>query len=117
MPTLDRAVDVADIVTTLKSYGLTHSDIGVATGAHPRSVANWKATSAIRPEYEDRLRKLQAVVLRLAPALRPRAVGQWLRLANPSLGARTPLSCLASGDHDAVMQAVADYVAEATTAS
>ncbi len=45
-PTLDRAVEVSQVVRGLRAYGLTQAEIGTATGAKVRAVRNWERTSA-----------------------------------------------------------------------
>src|SRR5207247_6847081 len=79
---LDRAVEVRDVVAAMAGFNLTQTDLARATGASERSVRNWKRTSAIRPEYEERLREIREVALIMQDSLTPRGVGQWLRARN-----------------------------------
>jgi len=106
---IERAIDVGQVVDILKTYGITQREIARATGAHPRSVANWKARSTIRSDHEERLRLLQFVVLVLSEVLRPVAVGQWFRTRNGLLDNRPPLAALEEGADDAVVRAAVAY--------
>lgn len=108
--TLNRAVEVRDIVRSLREFGLTQEVIARATGASQRSVRNWQETSAIRPRTAERLHDLRGIVLVLAETLTPRGVGQWLRARNRILGGRRPLDVLAGGHFEQVRQAAAAYV-------
>lgn len=107
---LDRAVEVRDVVTALAGFSLTQNDLARATGASERSVRNWKRTSAIRPEYEERLREIREVALILQDSLTPRGVGQWLRARNRLLVGRRPIDLLAEGDVAAVSKAAQAFV-------
>lgn len=107
---LEKAVEVKDIVQAVLQYGLTQRTLAMATGASERSVRNWERTSAIRSNYEDRLRELQEIVLVLRETLTPRGVGQWLRATNRLLGGRRPIELLAEGNVKAVRAAAASYV-------
>jgi hypothetical protein len=107
---LDRAVEVGDVVRRLRDYGLTQSAIAKATGATVRSVRNWQETSAIRPRNDERLRDLREIVLILRDTLTPRGVGQWLTARNRLLGGRRPIEVLSEGDAKAVRDAATAYV-------
>ncbi len=74
-----------------------------------RSVRNWQETSAIRPQYDERLRGLREIVLVLKETLTPRGVSQWLTARNRLLGGRRPLDVLAQGDVRAVRDAAQAY--------
>jgi hypothetical protein len=108
--TLDRAVEVRDVVKALGALSLTQSDLAAATGASERSVRNWKKTSAIRGEYEERLRDVRDVALILQDSLSSRGVGQWLRARNRLLGGRRPLELIAEGDVERVKNAAQAFV-------
>jgi len=109
-PSLERAVEVRDVVHGLRRYGLTQAEIGTATGAKVRAVRNWERTSSTRRRTEDRLRDLREVVLMLQRTLSPRGVGQWLRARNRVLQGRRPLEALAAGDVEAVRAAAESFV-------
>lgn len=108
--TLESAVEVSDLVRAVLSFGLTQKVVAEATGATERTVRNWLTTSAIRPQYEERLRELQDIVLVLKETLTPRGVGQWLRAKNRLLDGRRPLEVLAEGHAAAVRAAAESYV-------
>lgn len=108
--TLDRAVEVGEVVLRLRDYGLTQASIAKATGATVRSVRNWQETSAIRPQNDERLRELREIVLLLRETLTPRGVGQWLNARNRLLGGRRPIEVLAEGRANAVRDAASAYV-------
>ncbi|MFA5889548.1 MAG: DUF2384 domain-containing protein [Actinomycetota bacterium] len=108
--TLDRAVEVRDVVSSLRRFGLTQKDIASATGASERSIRNWAKTSAIRPTHEGRLSDLREVVLILQDSLTARGVGQWLRARNRLLDGQTPIELLAHGKVDLVRAAAASFV-------
>lgn len=71
---------------------------------------NWKKTSAIRPEYEERLRDVRDVVLILQDSLTPKGVRQWLRARNRMLQSKRPLEMIAKGKVDAVIKAAQAFV-------
>jgi hypothetical protein len=113
MPTataLDRAVEVKDVVTALRRYGLTQKDLAVATGAAERSVRNWAATSAIRATHEERLRAVRDIVLILKDSLTDRGVGQWLRARNRLLDGERPIDLIPRGDVDNVRRAAESFI-------
>lgn len=107
---LDRAVEVRDVVSALAGFSLTQADLARATGASERSVRNWKKTSAIRPEYEERLRDVREVALILQDSLTPRGVGQWLRARNRMLGGRRPIELIGEGELAKVKEAAQAFV-------
>jgi hypothetical protein len=94
--TLNRAVEVKDVVHGLQEFGLTQKVIAHATGASERSVRNWLRSSAIRSRTADRLQDLREIVLLLSETLTPRGVGQWLRARNRLLGGHKPIELLAA---------------------
>ena len=109
--TLDRAVDVRDVVRRLRDeYGLTQSAIAKATGASARSVRNWEASSAIRARNDERLQDLREIVLILSETLTTRGAGQWLRARNRLLSGQRPIDVLAEGNVKAVRDAARAYV-------
>ncbi len=107
---LGRAIEVKDVVEALSEFKVSQADLATATGASERSVRNWKKTSAIRPEYEERLRDVQEVALILQDSLTPRGVGQWLRARNRMLGGRRPLEMIAKGKVKEVIRAAQAFV-------
>ncbi len=107
---LDRAVEVKDVVSALKHFGLTQKDLAAATGAAERSVRNWATTSAIRPAHEERLRGVREVALILKDSLTARGVGQWLRAKNRLLGGARPIELIAKGDVDEVLKAAESFI-------
>ena len=107
---LDRAVEVRDVVEALARSNLTQADLARATGASERSVRNWKRTSAIRPQFDERLRELRDVALILQDSLTRRGVGQWLRARNRLLDGRRPIELIAQGEVDAVSEAAQAFV-------
>lgn len=107
---LSRAVEVKDVVAALSEFKLSQADIAAATGASERSVRNWRKTSAIRPEYEERLRDVQEVVLVLEGSLSPRGVSQWLRARNRMLQGKRPLELIAKRKVDEVIRAAQAFV-------
>lgn len=107
---LDRAVEVRDVVKALAGFTLTQADLAQATGASERSVRNWKKTSAIRSEYEERLRDVRDIALILQDSLTPRGVGQWLRARNRMLGGRRPLELIHESDLAKVKEAAQAFV-------
>jgi transcriptional regulator with XRE-family HTH domain len=109
-PTLDRAVEVSQVVRGLRAYGLTQAEIGTATGAKVRAVRNWERTSATRRGTEDRLQDLRHIVLTLQRTLTERGVGQWLRARNRLLHGQRALDVLAAGNVEAVRQAADAFV-------
>jgi DNA-binding XRE family transcriptional regulator len=108
--TLDRAVEVADVVKALGGLSLTQSDLAKATGASERSVRNWKKNSAIRSAYEERLRDVRDVALILQDSLTPRGVAQWLRARNRLLAGARPLELISQGEVERVKQAAQAFV-------
>lgn len=107
---LDRAVEVRDVVETLRALGLTQDAIARASGVSVKSVQNWVRTSAIRPAHEDRLRALREIALVLQDTLTARGVGQWFRAPNRLLQGRRPIEDLSAGHVDAVRDAARAYV-------
>lgn len=107
---LDRAVEVKDVVSALKRFGLTQKDLATATGAAERSVRNWATTSAIRPTHEERLRGVREIVLILKDSLSERGVGQWLRARNRLLGKQRPIDLLGKGEIDSVRKAAESFI-------
>jgi hypothetical protein len=108
--TLGRAVEVKDVVTALQGFKLSQTELAKATGASERSVRNWKKTSGIRPQYEERLRDVREVALILQDSLTPRGVGQWLRARNRLLRGKRPLEMIARGKVDEVVKAAQAFV-------
>jgi hypothetical protein len=96
---LDRAVEVKDVVAALAT-SLTQADVARATGASERSVRNWKRTSAIRPEYKERLQDVREIVLILQDSLTPRGIGQWFRARNRLLDGRRPMALAVANGRD-----------------
>jgi antitoxin Xre/MbcA/ParS-like protein len=107
---LDRAVEVKDVVAALATVSLTQADVAQGTGASERSVRNWKRTSAIRPEYEERLQDIREIALILQDCLTSRGIGQWFRARNRSLGGRRPIELMSEGEADAVRRAAHAFV-------
>ncbi len=93
----------------LEKIGLTQKTLAWATGANERSVRNWRTTSAIRPEFDDRLRDVREVALLLGDTLTPRGVTQWFSARNRLLGGRRPVDALHEGDIDAVTRAAISF--------
>jgi hypothetical protein len=108
--TLDRAVEVADVVKALGGLSLTQSDLARATGASERSVRNWKKNSAIRSAFEERLRDVRDVALILQDSLTPRGVAQRLRARNRLLAGARPLELISQGEVERVKQAAQAFV-------
>jgi transcriptional regulator with XRE-family HTH domain len=107
---LDRAVEVRDVVETLRALGLTQESIAQASGVSVKSVQNWVRTSAIRPTHEDRLRVLREIAIILQDTLTARGVGQWFRAPNRLLKGRRPIEDLAAGHVEAVRNAARAYI-------
>jgi hypothetical protein len=107
---LDRAVEVRDVVNALAGIRLTQADLARATGASERSVRNWKRTSAIRPEYEERLQDVRDIALILQDSLTPRGVGQWFRARNRMVGGRRPVELIREGELAKVKEAAQAFV-------
>ena len=110
MRELARAVEAGAVVRALEKIGLTQKTLAWATGANERSVRNWRTTSAIRPEYHERLRDVREIALLLQDTLRPRGIAQWFTARNRQLGARRPVDALRDGDVDAVRRAAVSFV-------
>jgi hypothetical protein len=108
--TLENAVEVKDLVRAVLQFGLTQKALAEMTGATERTVRNWQTTSAIRPQYEERLRELQEIILLLKETLTPLGVGQWFRAKNRLLKGRRPLEVLSEGHVEAVRAAAESYV-------
>jgi len=117
-PVLGRAVEAAQIVRSLKAFGVTQADIARVVGVSPRSVRLWVAHEAPGTPsraHEARLQQLRQIVLVLRDALTPHGVGQWLRAPNRRLELRPPLELCAAGAWDEVLAAAeafrdGDYV-------
>ena len=107
---LGRAVEVKDVVAALATVSLTQADVARATGASERSVRNWKRTSAIRPEYEERLQDVREIALILQDSLTPRGIGQWFRARNRLLGGRRALELISEGNIDSVRGAARAFI-------
>ncbi len=103
-------MSLTELTTILSALGLTQADLAHATGASERLVRNWKKASAIRPEYEERLRDVRDIALILRDSLTPRGVGQWLRARNRMLGGRRPLELIHEGDLARVREAALAFV-------
>lgn len=106
---LERAIEAPEIVEALKPYGVTQSDVAIATGVTDRAVRGWR-NSIIRPERYDRLAELRDIVLLLSDSLTPRGVGQWLHARNRLLDGRRPLDLLRDGDPTPVQRAAQAFV-------
>lgn len=109
MRDLARAVEVGAVVRALESMGFTQKTLAWATGANERSVRNWRTTSAIRPEFDERLRDVRNVALILEETLTPRGIAQWFTARNRLLNGRRPVDALREGDLDAVRQAAVSF--------
>jgi hypothetical protein len=103
---LARAVEAGAVVRALEKVGFTQKTLAWATGANERSVRNWRTTSAIRPEFDERLREVQEIaLLLLEDTLTPRGVAQWFTARSRLLNRRRPVDAIHEGDVDAVRQA------------
>ena len=109
MRELARAVEAGSVVRALERIGLTQKTLAWATGASERSVRNWRTTSAIRPEFDERLRDVREVVLLLEDTLTPRGIAQWFTARNRLLSGRRPVDALHAGDIEAVRQAAVSF--------
>lgn len=109
MRELARAVEAGAVVRALERIGFTQKTLAFATGAHERSVRNWRATSAIRPEYDERLRDVREIALILEPSLTPRGVTQWFSARNRVLGGRRPIDDLHDGRVEDVRRAAISF--------
>jgi hypothetical protein len=107
---LARAVEAGAVVRALERLGFTQKTLAWVTGASERSVRNWQTTSAIRPGFDERLRDVREIALRLEGSLTPRGVVQWFSARNRALDGRRPVDALRDGDVDAVQIAAASYV-------
>jgi len=106
---LARAVEAGAVVRALERIGLTQKTLAWATGANERSVRNWRTTSAIRPEFDERLRDVREVALLLEDTLTPRGIAQWFTARNRLLSGRRPVDALHDGDTEAVRQAAVSF--------
>lgn len=109
MRDLARAVEVGAVVRALEAMGFTQKTLAWATGANERSVRNWRTTSAIRPEFDERLREVREVALLLEDTLTPRGIAQWFTARNRLLSGRRPVDALHQGDTEAVRQAAVSF--------
>jgi hypothetical protein len=109
MRDLARAVEVGAVVRALENIGFTQRTLAWATGANERSIRNWRTTSAIRPEFDERLRDVREVALILEETLTPRGIAQWFTARNRLLAGRRPVDALHDGDVDAVRQAAVSF--------
>lgn len=107
---LARAVEAGAVVRALEKIGLTQKTLARATGANERSVRNWRTTSAIRPEFDERLREVREIALLLHDTLSPRGIAQWFTARNRQLGARRPVDALHDRDVDAVRRAAVSFI-------
>lgn len=107
---LGRAVEAGAVVRALERVGFTQKTLAWAIGANERSVRNWRTTSAIRPEFDERLRDIREIALLLEDALSPRGIAQWFTARNRQLGARRPVDALHDGFVDAVRRAAVSFV-------
>ena len=100
------------VLATLRSIGLSESDIARATGANVRTVRRWSSGEAQpQPEYAERLDDLRTVVAELGTALPPEAITAWLRGRNLAIDRTRPLDLLSRGEFDRVA-AVAEKTVE-----
>jgi hypothetical protein len=106
---LARAVEAGAVVRALEKIGLTQKTLAWATGANERSVRNWRTTSAIRPEFDERLREVQEIALLLEDTLTPRGIAQWFTARNRLLNGRRPVDALREGNVDSVRQAAVSF--------
>ena len=109
MTSIDRVIEPQEIVSALRTFGLSQGDIAVATAVSDRTVRGWKAHGHISRGSEARLYELRQVVLLLADSLTPRGVGQWLRAPNRLLGGERPLDALHKGRAEDVRRAAAAF--------
>lgn len=80
------------------------SDLARVSDTNPRSVARWKAHTAVpRRDAEERLLELRAVVDLARRVMRDDAARVWLRSPNPDLGYRKPLELVAEGKYQRVI--------------
>ena len=84
-----------DIVDALEKIGYTQKEIAKAAGASDRSVRNWAATGAIRPQFNDRIRELFQMSLLLSDSLTWRGVTQWMSARNRLLDDQRPIDLIA----------------------
>ena len=109
MRELARAVEAGAVVRALERVGFTQKTLAWATGANERSIRNWRTTSAIRPEFDERLREVQEIALLLEDTLTPRGIAQWFTARNRLLNGRRPVDTLREGDVDGVRQAAVSF--------
>jgi hypothetical protein len=108
---LRRATAANEIVDALETIGYTQKEIAKAAGATDRSVRNWAATGAIRPQFNDRIRELFQLSLLLSDTATWRGVTQWMSARNMVLGNERPIDLIALGRADEVRAAVESFVA------
>lgn len=107
---LARAVEAGAVVRALEKVGFTQKTLAWATGANERSVRNWRTTSAIRPEFDVRLRDVREIALLLEDTLTARGIAQWFTARSRLLGGRRPVDALRDGEVDVVRQAANSFV-------
>ncbi len=80
------------------------ADLARVSDTNPRSVARWKAQSAVpRREAEERLLELRAVVDLSRKVMRDQAARVWMRSPNPELGYEKPLDLVGEGNYQRVI--------------
>jgi len=108
---LRRAVAANEVVSALETIGYTQKEIARAAGASDRSVRNWAATGAIRPQFNDRIRELFQLSLLLSDTATWRGVTQWMSARNMLLDNERPIDLIARGRADEVRAAVESFLA------
>lgn len=106
---LERAVEAAEIVDALKSFGITQVDVASVVQVSDRAVRGWR-TGDIHPDRYDRLAQLRDLVLLLSDSLTPRGVGQWLHAKNRLLQGERPVDLLAADHYEQVRSAAESFI-------
>jgi putative toxin-antitoxin system antitoxin component (TIGR02293 family) len=80
------------------------ADLARVSDSNPRSVARWRAETAVpRREAEERLLELRAVVDLARRVMRDDAARFWMRSPNPDLGYEKPLDLVGAGQYQRVV--------------
>lgn len=92
------------------------ADIARVSDAHLRSVNRWRSHEATpRPEAEERLLELRAVVDLTRRVMKDEAARLWMRSPNPDLDYEKPLDVIAAGQYQRVVDLLL-AIAEGVTA-
>jgi len=105
-----------DVTSLGEWFQMTQSELALALGRSPRTIARWKAVQAVAPtrasaELAQAVRKMGRVRFLLGDLMPYEVALRWMQTPNPGFRGEAPIDILMSGRVDeviAILEALAD---------